>query len=168
MLHVIGADGTKIRTIDVGSYVPGSAALADGRAFVGNHEGRFLCADLSTGRIVWTYDQAAQPFVSSPAVGATRVVVGSGEGLHCIDRRTGRRIWALATREKVDSSPVICGGKVVFGCDDGKLYVLRLADGKEVWSYEVGQGITSSPAVAGGMIIVGCLDGALYVFGRRW
>lgn len=165
MLHVVGADGEKVRTIDVGSYVPGSAALADGRAFVGNHEGKLLCADVETGRIVWTYGEGEQPFVSSPAVGPERVLAGSGDGLHCIDRKTGKRVWVFATRDAVDSSPVICGRKVVFGCSDGKLYVVALADGKEVWSYEVGEAITGSPAVAGGRILVGGLDGWVYAFG---
>jgi len=165
LLHVVAFGGERLRTIDVGSYVPCSAALAGGRAFVGNHEGKLLCADVNTGRIVWTYDRSEGPFMSSPAVGADRVVAGSGDGVHCVDRKTGKRIWAFATGGTVDSSPVICDGRVVFGCDDGTLYVVRLADGKKTWSYEVGEGISSSPAVVGGTIVVGGLDGRVYAFG---
>jgi len=166
-LHVLSAlDGKLIRQIDCGAYIAGSAALANGLAFVGNYEDTFLCADINTGNIVWRYKNEGDPFYSSPAVGEKRVVVGGRDNrLYCFNQKNGKPLWTFAAKGGIDSSPVICDGKVIVGSDDGRLYMVTLSDGKQVWSYEIGQAITASPAVAGGMVFVGSEDGSLYAFG---
>ncbi|MBT4498398.1 MAG: PQQ-binding-like beta-propeller repeat protein [Gemmatimonadetes bacterium] len=170
ILHIVDvADGSKIGGVDVGSYIPGSAAVVDGHAYVGHYNGGMVCINLADQKIVWNYPEADQEdaFFSSPAVGDDRVVVGSrDEQLHCIDRQTGQKVWTFRTRDKVDSSPVIAGESVFFGSDDGRLYRIDLASGRLLWSYEIGGAITGSPAVAGGGIFVGAEDGSIYAFGE--
>ena len=168
-LHIVdAADGAPIGEVDVGSYIPGSAAVVQGRAYVGHYKGAVVCIDLAGQEIVWEYGDEDQDgaFFSSPAVGEERVVVGSrDEFLHCIDRETGQKVWTFRTRGKVDSSPVIVGNSVIFGSEDGRLYRVDLASGRELWTYEIGGAITGSPAVAGGGVFVGSEDGSLYAFG---
>ena len=170
ILHIVDiADGSRIGEVDVGSYIPGSAAVVDGYAYVGHYNGAMVCIDLADQKIVWEYPDADQggAFFSSPAVGDDRVVVGSrDEYLHCIDRKTGQKVWTLRTHDKVDSSPVIAGNSVIFGSDDGRLYRVDLASGRVLWTYEIGGGITGGPAVAGGGIFVGAEDGSVYAFGE--
>ena len=166
-LHVVKlTDGKAAATIDIGSYVASSAAMAGGRAYVAHAEGQVVCVDLTGPKILWRYGEGDLGFFSSPAVDEKNVVVGGRDKkVHCIDRKTGKGRWAFRTRGRIDSSPVICDGKVVAGSEDGRLYILRLADGEKLGSYEVGRAVSSSPAVAGGHVVVGCEDGFVYAFG---
>ncbi|MFC1557949.1 PQQ-binding-like beta-propeller repeat protein [candidate division KSB1 bacterium] len=168
-LHIISVvDGTKKGEVWAGSYIAGSAALVDNRAYVGHYGSKLVCIDLNEQKIVWEYEdkENKSEFFSSPAVGKNRVVIGSRDHfLHCVDRNTGQNIWKFRTRDEIDSSPVIVNDKVVFGSTDGRLYILNLEDGKEIWSYEIGAAILGCPAVTGGMIVIGAKDGSVYAFG---
>jgi len=174
-IHVVSvADGKMLTQIDTGSYIAGSAALVEGRVYVGNYDNVFICGDIAAGAVVWKYTDETAPIFSSPAVSedlpairlAGVVVFGCRDKrVHCVSRDNGKAVWTFQTSGEVDSSPAICGDKVVVGSGDGRLYMLRLSDGKQVWSYEVGQPITSSPAVAGGIVVVGSDDGFVYAFG---
>lgn len=167
MIHVVSLnDGTENKTIDGGSYIAASAAILDGKVYVGNYDNVFIKADIKTGKVLWKYEDSKAPFFSSPAIGADAVVIGSRDELvHCIGRNDGRQLWSFQTLGEVDSSPVICGDKVIVGSQDGRVYMIRLSDGSNVWSYEIGQAISSSPAVANGMVVIGCDDGYVYAFG---
>jgi outer membrane protein assembly factor BamB len=138
------------------------------RAFFGQFENEFLCADLKQAKKVWSYSDRHFPYYSSPAVTKDRVVFGGRDKLvHCLKREDGSQIWSFPTRGKVDSSPAICGDKVVVGSDDGRVYMVSLETGKELWSYEIGQAVGSSPAIASGMVVVGANDGVVYCFGEK-
>lgn len=165
-VHVVSAaDGSKLASVDVGSYIAGSAALVGDRAYVGHYGGELVCVDILQGQVAWRYSTNGKPVFSTPAVNERYVVFGCrDQRLYCLDRKTGLPVWRVATRGNVDSSPVICEDKVVVGSDDGRLYILDLATGRERWTYEIGQPVASSPAVAGGWIVVGCDDGTVYAF----
>ena len=170
MLHIVSViDGAKKGEVWAGSYIAGSAALVDNRAYVGHYGSKLVCIDLSGQKIIWEYEdkESGGEFFSSPAVGKDQVIIGSRDYfLHCVDRETGQKIWKFQTRDEVDSSPVIVNDKVVFGSADGRLYMLNLEDGKEIWSYEIGAPIMGCPAVLNGMIIIGAKDGRVYAFGE--
>jgi len=170
MIHVVSlADGSKVTQIDTGSFIAASAALFEGRVYVGNYDGVFISADIASGKIVWKYTNGDAPFFSSPAVGDNVIVFGGRDKrVHCLRRDDGKLLWTFVTLGEVDSSPVICGDKVVVGSQDGRLYVIRLSNGSQVWSYEVGQAITSSPAVVNGVVVVGSDDGYVYAFGSEY
>ncbi len=169
-LHIVTvADGSRYGAVWAGSYIAGSAALVDHRAYVGHYNNKLVCIDIPEKRIVWEYEdkEGGGEFFSSPAVGMDRILIGSRDGmLHCIDRKTGQNVWTFKTRDEVDSSPVIVGDRVVVGSTDGRLYIVKLETGDMIWSYEIGAALISSPAVAGGMIIIGGEDGRLYAFGE--
>lgn len=168
-LHIVSVvDGTKKGGVWAGSYIAGSAAFGDDRAYVGHYGHKLVCIDVPDQKIVWEYEDEENggPFFSSPAIGKDRILIGSRDGyLHCVNRETGQKIWTFRTRDEVDSSPVIVGDDVVIGSTDGRLYIVNLEDGKQVWSYEIGAAIISCPAVAAGMIVVGADDGRVYAFG---
>ena len=170
LLHILSVlDGKKKGEVSVGSYIPGSPALVENRAYVGHYGNQMVCIDIKNKKIPWEYGDKkhGDPFFSSPAVGKDRVVIGSRDGyLHCVDRDTGEKIWAFRTRDEVDSSPVIAGDQVIVGSSDGRLYVVNLKTGEEIWSYEIGASIISCPAVAGGLIVIGAEDGRIYAFGE--
>jgi outer membrane protein assembly factor BamB len=170
LLHAISVqDGTKLGETWAGAYIPGSAALVDGRAYVGHYDNALVCIDIEGQRIVWEYrdNEDGGPFFGSPAVGRDRVVIGSrDEFLHCVDRETGAPLWKFRTRHEIDGSPVIAGDKVVFGSIDGWLYVVSLEEGRRLWSFEIGAAILGCPAVTGGFVVIGAEDGRIYTFGE--
>jgi outer membrane protein assembly factor BamB len=171
VLHVVSTEtGERLSGVELGSecHVAGSAAFVDGKAYFGHYGNQFVCVDVATGTSVWEYDGRRQPFFSSPAIGADRIVVGGRDKrLHCMRRSDGEPLWTFATRRKIDGSPVIAGDAVVFGSGDGRLYLVDLATGEERWTYDVGKSIISSPAVVDGKIFVGANDARLYAFGAR-
>ena len=168
-VHILSAeDGTEVRSMDAGAYVAGGVAVADGRGYLAQMEGKVLCFDLAAGKALWEFSDAEAEFYSSPAVGPQEIVVGCRDfSVYCLDRATGKLRWKHPTLANVDSSPAIAGDKVVVGSQDGRLYLFALATGKLLWSYDVGQPITSSPAVASGLVVVASEDGYVYAFGRR-
>jgi outer membrane protein assembly factor BamB len=169
LLHILSvSDGVKVGDVWAGSYIPGSAAFVDRRAYLGHYDNKLVCIDTEAKEIVWEYQDADHPdaFFSSPAVGKNRVLIGSRDGyLHCVDKKTGQKIWEFQTRDDIDGSPVIAGAKVVVGSLDGRLYLVDLQSGKEIWSYEIGAPIFGCPAVSSGLIVVSADDGRVYVFG---
>jgi eukaryotic-like serine/threonine-protein kinase len=167
-IRVLNAGGDSVAEIELPSNIPGTVALVQGRAFTGHYGNAFVCADLASQKVVWSYQPGRQPFFSSAAVlveGNKVVFGGRDRRVHCVNRLTGKPLWTFRTGGDVDSSPVICGSKVVVGSNDGVLYVLNLADGKKLGSYEIGSPVASSPAVAAGQIVVGADDGYVYCFG---
>jgi outer membrane protein assembly factor BamB len=166
ILHVVNLrDGKKVSSVEIGSYIAGSAAV-DGRlAYLGHYGNEVICVDVAAGKKVWTYADRRFPYFSSPAVTADKVVIGGRDKrLHCLRRDNGRAIWEFRTRGKVDSSPTICDGKIVVGCEDGRLYLVDLANGSEIWSYNIGAPVMSSPTVHKGIVYVGADDGYVYAF----
>lgn len=147
IVHVVDViGGKKLREIEAGAYIAASGAMEGNLLYVGHYENELLCVDVDAGKILWKYRDRAFPFMSSPAVTADRVLVGSRDKrLHCIQRADGKPVWTFQTRGKVESSPVVVGDRVLVGSDDGRLYIVSLADGKERWNYELGQPIQSSP-----------------------
>lgn len=157
-----------INSINLENPIPASAALVGNHAYLGHYGNDFLCVNLTTSKIIWTYHDRSSPYFSSPAVDAGRVIFGGRDKrVHCVERATGEPIWEFSTRGKVDSSPVICSDKVIVGSNDGRLYMLRLSDGTRLWQYDLGDAITSSPAIANGLVVIGCEDGKVYAFTSR-
>lgn len=165
-LHALSIDdGRSLGKCHVEGQVGASAAVVAGTAFFGTYEGVMLSVDLKSMKIGWTYQDRALPYISSPAVTDTRIVVGSRDRrIDCIDRKTGERIWVARTRGRVDGSPVVVGDRVLIGCADGRLYMLRLEDGSEAWSYDLGAAIRTTPAISAGRVLVGGSDGRLHCF----
>jgi outer membrane protein assembly factor BamB len=171
LLHILSLpDGKKKGEVWAGSYIPGSAALKENRAYLGHYDNQLVCIDINEEKIIWKYEDKDHPnsFFSSPAVGEDHVLIGSRDGyLHCVDRETGEQIWTFRTRDEIDSSPVIAGSKVVVGSLDGRLYIVDLRKGKEIWSYEIGAPLFGCPAITGGFILIGSDDGRVYAFGEK-
>jgi eukaryotic-like serine/threonine-protein kinase len=113
---------------------------------------------------------------SSPAVTATRVFVGSGDGkLYAIDRRTGRVVWRFDAGSAVDASPAVAEGLVVAATIGGRVFAVDEQGGRLRWSLETGPALpmntapaggwdlwASSPVVVGSNIIIGAGDGGVY------
>jgi eukaryotic-like serine/threonine-protein kinase len=161
--------GKQRYSVPLGSYTGASAALRDGRAYVGTFGNNVLCVDLRLRAIQWTYSNSAHsfPFYSSAAVTADRVVLGGRDKIiHCLEKTDGKEIWSFQTRGRVESSPLIIGNRVFVGSNDGLLYELDLASGKKIWDFTAGAPLSASPAAVQGSLVIGSQDGILYCFGN--
>jgi outer membrane protein assembly factor BamB len=168
-LHAIDAATGKERfSVPLGAYTGASAAVLDGRAYVGTFASEVVAIDLTKRAVAWTYQHPTRqfPFYASAAVTADRVIVGGRDKLvHAIDRSTGKAAWTFTTRARVESSPLVAGNRVFVGSNDGVLYELDLATGKKVWEFTAGAPLSASPAAAQGALVIGSQDGVLYRFG---
>jgi outer membrane protein assembly factor BamB len=124
---------------------------------------------------------------SSPAVTATRLYVGSGDGmLYAIDRRAGRVVWRFQAGGPVDASPAVAGGLVVAATGVGRIFAVDQTTGRLRWSVTTGAALpyhvfpagkwdlwASSPVVVDSTVVIGAPDGGVYALDlgtgrRRW
>src|SRR5207248_3570874 len=84
-------------------------AVAYGRIFLGNVNGRILGLEAATGRIAWV--RVVSDFVySSAAVARRTVYVGSYDHhLYALDAVTGRSRWEFDAGERISGSPSVIG-----------------------------------------------------------
>ncbi len=167
LLHVVSArDGKEMQNFEIGAYIPNSAGVRDGIAYVAHFGGEVGAYDVNSGEEVWKIAIGdGVELYASPAVTADKVYVGGRDKLmRCLDRMSGKELWRFATRRAVDSSPVVCEDAIYVGGMDGRLYAVDPEDGEELWSYEIGAKLSASPAISNGTLVIGGEDGVLYAF----
>jgi quinohemoprotein ethanol dehydrogenase len=103
--HASEKSGYKLRQ----GYGSRGLAYADGRIFVGTHDGRLISIDAQTGRPVWSV-LTTQPgdlrfITGAPRVFAGKVIIGHGGAdgsrargyVTCYDAKDGRQLWRFYT-----------------------------------------------------------------------
>ena len=145
---------------DLGSAITSTAAIVDGRVYVGTNGHGVFALDLRSGRRLWTHPLEAA-VSASPCVKNGRVFVGDGDGVvHAIDAASGEGLWTFAAEGEIASSPVVVGDDLLVASYDGKLYCLAAATGEERWTSDMEQEINPTPSVGdGGVLIAGCRSG---------
>lgn len=143
---------------EAGDAIASSAAIADGRVFVGVGSGELVALSLADGKILWKYKTADLLGESSPAVAGGAVYIGDLGGiLHAVNAADGKKLWTFKTASEIKSSPVVVGDRVLIGSYDGKLYAVSTKDGALLWSLETENYIHATPAVADGYAyLTGC------------
>jgi outer membrane protein assembly factor BamB len=140
----------------------GSAvATADGRLFVGTHDGRVLALDSASGARLWMF-AAGGSILATPAALDGRVFAGSFDGrIYTLDAASGALLWTYDTGAPVTSTPVPVGDMVVAGSRSYDLFGLEASSGAVRWNrYVWFSWIESTPAVRDGVAYVGSSDAA--------
>ena len=116
------------------SWVVGSPAVRDGKAYVGSSDGHFIHAmEVASGRELWR-TAVGSNVLSSPVLTGDLLVVGtgntgSGRGeLLALDAASGTVRWRLPLGDAVWSSPVVAGSEIYIGCDDGGVVAVEQAN----------------------------------------
>jgi outer membrane protein assembly factor BamB len=157
------------KKINVATYVAGSATVKDGKAYIGDYDGRFFQVDIKSDKTTWVWEDEKThlQFIASPALVGNRVLTANhNKFLYCFEKDSGKKLWEYNTGRQVEASPVIVKDKVISANMRGDIAMVNLSDGKLVWNYEIGSQIISNPAVASGKIFVGAYDGNIYCFGK--
>jgi outer membrane protein assembly factor BamB len=150
-------------------WVTSSPAVADGKVYIGSHDGYVYCFNATTGAFIWK-NATGTILYSSPAVVDGRVYVGScDKRVYCLNASTGAKVWPSPSNRTagdfVESSPAVADGKVYIGSNDHYVYCLDALTGKFIWNYSTGGIVFSSPAVVRGIlsrVFVGSYDGYVY------
>lgn len=146
--------------------VSGTAAIADGRTYVGTIGGKLLCLELRTGKVVWEYQSLESedpntflPGFQTPVTLTDQLVLAGDEDgtLHAVDRQTGKRRWSVPTDGEVVGGATVIADRVVFGSHAQRLFCRKLSDGSPVWETDTQGPVNGSPAIGDGQTFVtGC------------
>ena len=110
------------------SHVESSAAIANGRAYIGAGDDGYYCFQLepdAQGKPVMVWHLAGEKYPdaeTSPVVQDGRVYFGlgvDGQAVVCVDADTGKELWRVATPSPVFTPPTIAHGKLFIGMGHG-------------------------------------------------
>jgi outer membrane protein assembly factor BamB len=163
--------------VRMGFYVEFPPAVAFGKVYVPQLEGRFVAIDAKTGKVAWqkhfhncTAASPAvwkgvvyQPYLPLPCNYGSRNAKGFVIGM---DAKTGKQVWLHHTAPS-ESSPLIVNGVLYYGAWDGRVYALDLTRHKQLWSTPTGAEIDSSAAYHDGRIFIGNNAGHVYALDAR-
>ncbi|REJ76834.1 MAG: serine/threonine protein kinase [Planctomycetota bacterium] len=147
--------------------VTATAAIVDGRVYLGVLHGEVLCLDLEDGSEIWSYrsiestdpKQFAPGFNAPATVSETAVYIGDEDGVvHAVDRDSGAKRWIFQTNGEIKGGVTLLpDGRVMVGSHDGHLYCLDAGTGEEVWACETFGPVNGSQAMDGQFTFVtGC------------
>ena len=155
--------------------VTGSAAVFDGKVYIGCWGGYVYCLDAATGDRLWYFDAGDQVW-ATPAIADGRLYIGSTD-FWCLPLddpdddgviEAGEIIWTYDLPDVTHSSAAVVDGQIYVGCDDNKLYCLDEADNGDgtttlLWTYTTNGQVHSSPALwENFQVYFGSDDGRLY------
>jgi outer membrane protein assembly factor BamB len=154
--------------------VTSSAAVVQGKVYIGSFDKNLYCLDAYTGAKIWSF-ATADRVLASPAVYCGAVYTGIEDGtMYCLNANTGATIWTKTGFETSDiayaaaafsirSSPIISDGKIYIGSTaDYKIYCIDAATGNIVWQYQTNGPVGSSAVVVGGVVYQASTDNYLY------
>jgi outer membrane protein assembly factor BamB len=97
-------------------------AVAEGRVYIGGHDGVMVCLAADSGDVLWTF--AAQASIwCSPVVVDGKVLFGSHDPfLYMLDAKDGALIWKYEIGGRVHSTPCVVEGKIHVGSTNGEFY----------------------------------------------
>ena len=142
-----------------------SAAVANGRVYVGADSGTLYCLSLRDGNPIWTYRvPESAPISSSPLVLRSSVYFGDENGvLYALDADTGKLRWTVRTDAQILASPNYYRELILVGSYDNKVYAVDASSGKVRWTVETGSYVHSSPAIAEKYTFAAGCDALLHV-----
>jgi outer membrane protein assembly factor BamB len=153
--------------------VKSSAAIVDGKVYIGSDDKQLHSIDLRSGQKIWSLTTEGE-IESSPLVLDKLVYIGSADGgLYAVEAATGKAAWSFKTEDKILGAPnwlVAPDGKskwVLAGSYDYRLYCFDALTGKTNWTYETGNYINGTPAVADGKTVFGGCDALLHVISLK-
>ena len=148
---------------EAGADIESTAAIYDGKVYVGALDARLRALDLETGEELWSY-QAEEEIRSTPSVYDGTVFFGDELGFfHAVDAHSGELKWRYESYAGVISGATFHGDRVLFGSYDNSLYCLNRSDGTLVWQVETDGYVHGTPAIIGDLTTVSGCDGFLWL-----
>jgi outer membrane protein assembly factor BamB len=99
-----------------------TAAVWQGKVFVGGRDKMLHALDAATGKALWTFTTRSR-VDSSPVIADNRVFFGSNDGrLYALDAADGKKVWEFTAGAPISASPAMSGDKIVVAAQDGRVY----------------------------------------------
>ena len=146
--------GKKNWDYQAGISIEASPAYKDGKIFIGDIDGNFLCLDES-GKLVWKKELETAFIGSANFFGDGVLLGGENAKLYFLKRTDGSKIWEFEASDQIQSSITVGDGKAFLAGCDGRFRLIDLKTGTESGSVEMGSPTCSTPAVSGGKAVVG-------------
>lgn len=166
----IGAGSSKVERLGA------TPAVADGRVYTVDAEGRVRAFNAATGAIVWSarpgMDSANQAslFGGGVSYDSGRVYATNGIGsVSALDARTGAVAWTVRPGGPLRGAPTVADGNVYVMSQDSQIYSLKASDGSTQWSEAATLEIAGvfgvgAPAFAQGTVVAGFASGDLNAY----
>lgn len=147
-----------------GSAFYSSAAVSQGRVYVGNQDHFVYCLELASGKLLWKTELPDCIYGSSPQIQGQNLYIACVDGsVDALDLETGKvlqRYWSEkagfgSSHSPVLGSPLIQGPLLYFGSDNHEIYCLSLASGQSLWTYSCDSQVHDSAAAV--------MDGTLFM-----
>ena len=148
-----------------------SAAVANGRVFVGSDDGRLYAFGVGGARL-WS-KRVGGHVRSSPAVSDGVVYIASDHGhLQARSAGNGALRWSRKLGGVISAPPLVAENRVYVGSRGGTFYALKASTGKTVWKRST-WAVWDAAAYRGGVVYVGSDRSKLWAFDadsgvRRW
>jgi outer membrane protein assembly factor BamB len=126
----------------------------------------------SDGKIAWRYEATRSNLLTTPAIGAGKVVVGAafltsngslqGPTLRVIDAARGTLSWSASTNAPISpfGAPAISGDATICFDTNGQTYSYDLATGNRRWDFVLNEpNRRASPLVIGPQVLVQTANG---------
>ncbi len=156
-------DQLKVKwTYDCGEAIQSSAAIHEGKVFVGSVSGELTALDLESGALLWKYEASDAIGESSPCVEKGIVYIGDLAGsVHAVSVQDGKGIWTHETEGELKASPVVSGDRVLIGSYDGLLYCFSAQDGALLWQVQTDGPVNCTAGIVDGIAYISGCDGML-------
>lgn len=163
-------------------YIEFPPAVAYGRVYLQQLQGRFSALNARTGKVLWRRRwqgvcSAASPTVASNVVYEVYVsrpcTYGNRGGAGFVvawNARTGKRLWRWPIPGGSESSPLVVNRTLYFGAWDRRLWAIdvrRPSRPRLKWRFDSGEELNSSPAYWRGTIYIGGMGGGMFAVDAR-
>lgn len=137
--------------------------VSDGKVYFSAWDGSLNSVQINGVIPQWT-TRTKDTITTQPAVGAGKVIVGTGRGnILAFNEKDGRILWSFSTGNgNVAATPLIAGGVVIAAAETGEVFVLDAGTGKNVGTLGEGNGLFGDPAYADGVVYFG--SGSVFAY----
>ncbi len=146
-------------TYDAETTLESTAAVVDGRLFIGTDEKGLLALNAADGKVLWSFP-CEVGIRTSPGVSEGLVFFGDDEGIfRAVDATSGKLAWKFDpdTGAEIMSSASFYGDLVLFGSYDAYLYALSRTGGELRWKVSTEGPVHCTPAIGSGhTFVAGC------------
>src|SRR5439155_1623088 len=148
---------SQLWSFKTGGPVRSSAAIVDGRVFIGSGDGSVYALDLGTGKKIWVA-RTGGPVDCSPLVLEGGVFFGSTDAsLYAVDAANGKQRWKHEPWDK----------RAYFGHYENEFLCIDLDKGERAWTFKDRDfPYFSSPAVTQDRVVFGGRDRRLHCVKR--
>ena len=163
------ASGRRLWSLAVGAnasetqFVYRSPAVARGRVFVGDTEGRVHAVAVDSGHLLWTRSLDSAISTGILAIGDELVLADEHGGAHRIDQATGAVRASIQVRGTFNGPPIAVGDSLVMFAGERAITCLDLTTARVRWTR--GLDLSSArPYVWRGSVLAATVKGELFAF----